>query len=98
MEIAKESDEKRIQFLESELANLRTSKEKVDEENKSLRLEVQKGVEDVTRALGYGYNRCLGRLSASGVDISGHSFEDYIRDYATSVHNGVRAQNETEKS
>lgn len=49
-------------------------------------------MEDVPKELGEGYGQCLGRLSALGLDVIGHSFKEYIRDYATGVQNEARSQ------
>lgn len=85
LDTAKEGEGKRVKNLEVELANLRLLKEETNEENKGLKLKLQKSVEDVAKVLGDGYGRCLSHLSASGFDVSGHSFDEYIRDYAASV-------------
>lgn len=53
-------------------------------ENGILKVEVQKGVEEVATAVSEGYSRCLERMSKVGFLTEGHSFEDLIRDYATS--------------
>lgn len=60
---------------------LRPNKREVLDENDNLKGKVQKGIDDIAKALGDGYGRCLARLSAAGVDVSNQSFEDYIRDY-----------------
>lgn len=45
---------------------------------------MEKGVENIFNALGDGYAHCLERVFAAGFDPTGHSFTDYIRDYAAS--------------
>lgn len=57
-------------------------------ENEDLKLEVQKGVEDMTKALCDGYNRCLARMATFGMETSGHSFDDFIKDFAKSMAAG----------
>lgn len=41
-------------------------------------------MEDIANTLKDGYDRCLSRLSSAGIDVTGHAFEDYVRDYASS--------------
>lgn len=55
------------------------------DENVALKAEVDKGVEDIAKAVGDGYGHCLARISSAAIDVSGHSFEDYIHDYAASA-------------
>lgn len=86
----KDSGKMKLKTMEEDLSALRQSQSKLEEENTGLQLEVQKGVEDVAKALGDGYGRCLGRVSSSGFDVTSHSFEDYIRDYAATVQSGVQ--------
>lgn len=50
--------------------------------------EVQKGVEDIAKSLKDGYDRCLGHLLTAGVDETNHSFDDYVRDYASTSPSG----------
>lgn len=34
--------------------------------------------------MGQGYSQCLERVSKAGFSVEGHSFENFIRDYAAS--------------
>lgn len=85
-EIEKSRDEKkkRADALEEELGKLRQAQKDVVAENEALKAEVQKGVEKIASTLGDGYSRCLDRVSKVGLSTEGHSFADYIRDYAAS--------------
>lgn len=79
-----EVEKRRADGLDVEVVNLRQANKDAAAENETLKLEVQKGVEDIAGALGDGYNRCLQRIAGVGFDATGHSFEDYIRDFAAS--------------
>ncbi|KAL8125136.1 uncharacterized protein LOC141716908 [Apium graveolens] len=48
-----------------------------------LKADVKKSVEDIASALGNGYGCCFQRFANTGFNIEGHSFQDYIRDFAT---------------
>lgn len=43
-----------------------------------------RSVKDIAKVLSEGYSRCLERVSVARFDISGHSFDDYVCDYAAS--------------
>ncbi|KAL8088738.1 hypothetical protein AgCh_038503 [Apium graveolens] len=73
---------KRREALEAEVAALREKNEALETDNLNLKLEVDKGVEEIAGALGDGYGRCVERMEAAGFDLSGHGFADYLRDYA----------------
>lgn len=60
------------------LEDLKKLGDELRSENDGLKVEVQRGVEDVAKALGDGYNRCLARMKAAGVDTATHSIEQYI--------------------
>lgn len=62
---------KKCEVAEKELSELRLKYQMVIDENETLKVEVQKGVEDIAGALGEGYGRCLKRVSAAGFDIAG---------------------------
>lgn len=83
MESSCDEEKKGRETLETEVDELRRAKQEVVDENEALKGKVQKGIEDIAGALGDGYGRCLARLAADGVDVAGHSLEDYIRDYAS---------------
>lgn len=88
-----------MQIARDEALRLRGESEKkvkaVEEVNRrlgseveGLKLEVQKGVEEIAKGLGEGYDRCLTRMASVGVDISGHSFVEYIKEFAKSMSTG----------
>lgn len=85
MESSRDEEKKRLKTLEEELRVLHQTHKDVLDENVALKAEVEKSVEDVVKALVNGYGRCLGRVSSTGFDPSGHSFEDYIHDYAANT-------------
>lgn len=89
MAILRDEERRKHKVLEGELEDLRQIKDSVEEENKKSKDGIQKGVENITKALGDAYYRRLGRISTLGV-ISGCSLEVYIRDYAASTHGGSR--------
>lgn len=82
LEKSRNEEKSRVDTLDIEIKNLRRSNEEVIADNEVLKAEVQKSVEEIAGALGDGYNRCLGRVSGVGFDATGHSFEDYIHDFA----------------
>lgn len=88
MESSRDDEKAKREALELELSELRRKYDGVVMDNGNFKAEVQKGVEDIAKALGDGYGRCLARASAVGFDVNGHSFEDYIRDYAASNPGG----------
>lgn len=75
---------KKREVVEKELGELQGKYEVIFNEREELKVEVQKGVEDIAKALGEGYGRCLERVTAAGFDTAGHTFDDYVRDYAAS--------------
>lgn len=79
---SKDDERVRREGVETELKDLQQSHTTALDEINRLKDEVQKGVEDIVKALKDGYDMCLGRLSNVGVDVTTHSFDDYIRDYA----------------
>lgn len=50
-----------------------------------LQSEVDKGVEDVTRTIGVGYQNFFDRVVAAGIDLKGHSFDEYCADLAKAM-------------
>lgn len=82
LERSRNEEKARADALNTEVVDLRQVNGKMISENETLKVEIQKGVEEMAGALGDGYNRCLGRVSAAGFDATGHHFEDYIRDFA----------------
>lgn len=60
--------------IEAEVSRLRDEISGLRGENSRLKEEVEKGVEDLARALGVGYGYCYDRLKAVGVDLVGHAF------------------------
>lgn len=82
MKSEKEDDKKHRDSVERELAEVRGKLKIALDENVGVRAEIDKGVEDIAKALGDGYGRCLARVSTVGFDSAGHTFEDYIRDFA----------------
>lgn len=70
--------------MEKESKELRHSHKNLLEENASLKDEVQKGVKGMAKALGDRYGHCLSQVSSAGFNVVDHSFDDYIRDYASS--------------
>ncbi|KAL8092535.1 hypothetical protein AgCh_034701 [Apium graveolens] len=85
-EVEKERDELKgkCEGLERHVDGMNSSYRLIVEENTSLKAEVEKAVEDIASALGDGYGRCVVRMQNAGLDTTGHSFEDYIRDLAAS--------------
>lgn len=79
-----DDEKKEREALEAKLAQLRPKHKTVLNENEGLKVEVQKGVEDIAKDLNDGYDRCLKRVSSTGFDVRDHSFDDYVRDYAAS--------------
>lgn len=88
MQQSRDDEKLRREGVETELKDLRQSHTAALNENKQLKEEVQKGVEDIAKTLKENYDRCLGRLSNAGVDVTNHSFEDYIREYAATNPGG----------
>ncbi|XP_074369437.1 uncharacterized protein LOC141710807 [Apium graveolens] len=68
--------------LEAELSDFCEKYQALEKENTSLKLEMDKGVEDIAKALGDGYGRYYRRMQSAGLDVSEHCFENYLRDYA----------------
>lgn len=85
MEVCRDNEKRAKEMKETELEDSRRAQKAVCDENESLKAEVQKGVEDIASALGDGYGRCLQQLSTAGIDVSGHAFSDYLKDYAASI-------------
>lgn len=83
MKSEREDEKKLLDSAEEELGEVRKKLKGSLDENAILKAEVDKGVEDIAKALGVGYGRCLTCVSAASFDSSGHSFKDYIRDFAT---------------
>ncbi|XP_074349148.1 uncharacterized protein LOC141688903 [Apium graveolens] len=88
-EVEKERDELKgkCEGLERHVEGMNSSYRLIVEENTSLKAEVEKAVEDIASALEDGYGRCVVRMKNAGLDTTGHSFEDYIRDLAASRPN-----------
>lgn len=84
VQTSRDEEKKLADALEIELQNLHQVHKDVLAENESLKAEVQKGVEEIVTALSEGYTHCLERMSKAGFSTEGHSFEDFIRDYAAS--------------
>lgn len=82
VEGSKDDKKKKQETQEENMSELQKTRRLIVDENENLKSEFHKGVEDIARALGDGYGRCLGRISDAGFDVAGHSFKDYIRDYA----------------
>lgn len=82
MKVEKEDEKKHRDAVDKDLDEARKRLKSSLDENAALKAEVNKGVEDIAKALGDGYGRCLARISSTGFDVSGHSFEDYVRDFA----------------
>lgn len=87
IQTSRDDEKKRADALYEELGKLRQAQKDALVENEALKAEVQKGVEKIASALGEGYPCCLDRVSKAGFSIKGHSFSDYVRDYAASQHN-----------
>lgn len=77
-------EKKRADALSAELESLRQVHSSVSAENTNLKFEVQTGVEEMATAVSQGYSHFLERVSKAGFSTEGHSFEDFIRDYAAS--------------
>ncbi|XP_074366649.1 uncharacterized protein LOC141707407 [Apium graveolens] len=75
-------EKKKREALEVEVVALHEKNEALETDNLNLKLEVEKGVEEIAGALGNGYGRCLNRMKMVGYDVEGHGFDDYIRDFA----------------
>lgn len=86
--MSRDDELKKREALEAVVKGLQDKHKLALDENEALKVEVQKGVEDIAKALGEGYNRCLGRVATAGFAVEGHSFDDYIRDFAASNHGG----------
>lgn len=71
--------------LEVDVKNLQRANGTLAKENEALKLEVQKNIEEIAKALGDGYDRCLKRVEAVGFDPSGHSFDEYIKYFSKSL-------------
>lgn len=80
----RDEEKHRVDNLSSEMKNLQQLHSEVLIENASLKPEVQKGVEEMATTVNQGYSHCLERMSKVGLPAEGHSFEDFIRDYAAS--------------
>lgn len=74
--------------MEVELVELRSKYKAIFDENKELKVEVQKVVEDIAKALSEGHDRYLKRVSNAVFDVHGHTFDDYVWDYAASNPGG----------
>ncbi|XP_074381255.1 uncharacterized protein LOC141723370 [Apium graveolens] len=85
-EVEKERDEEKTKCegLDRQIDGMNGSYRLIVEENESLKLKVQKGVKDITEALGDGYDRCVRRMTEAGINVEGHTFEDYLRDLVAS--------------
>ncbi|XP_074374033.1 uncharacterized protein LOC141714411 [Apium graveolens] len=68
--------------LEAELSDFCEKYQALEKENTSLKLEMDKGVEDIAKALRDGYGRYYRRMQSAGLDVSEHCFENYLQDYA----------------
>lgn len=90
------ADKKKIGDLEVEVEGLKTELKGRVAEVGVLQADVEKGVADIARAIGVGYTKCLERLALAGVDISGHSFEDYCRDLTAEMVDKENAEREKE--
>ncbi|XP_074382032.1 uncharacterized protein LOC141723959 [Apium graveolens] len=79
-EVEKERDEEKTkrEGLDRQIDGMNGSYRLIVEENESLKLKVQKGVEDITEALSDGYDRCVRRMTEAGINVEGHTFEDYL--------------------
>lgn len=74
--------------MEKELAKLRSKYQAIFDDNEALKVEVQRGIEDIAKVLSEGYDRCLKRVSAAGFDVTGNSFDNYVKDYIASNPGG----------
>ncbi|XP_074381610.1 uncharacterized protein LOC141723650 [Apium graveolens] len=82
MTVSRNEEKGERETAEAELSRVLDSNKSLVEENDKLKVDVQKGVEDIAKVLGDGYGRCLIRLSKFGVDVTGYFFEEYVQDFA----------------
>lgn len=82
---AVEAEKKKTVDSEKGIADDRAELAKLREENTALKVEVNKGVEDVVKALGVGYGYSYERLKVAGIELPGHAFEDYCVDLAKTL-------------
>lgn len=73
---------------EKQMGDLKKVNGKSCSENEGLKVEFQRGIEDIAKALGDGYNHCLARMETAGVETTCHSFEQYIQDFSKSIATG----------
>lgn len=57
--------------------------------NSKLKNEVESGVAELARALGAGYGYCYDHLKNAGIDLVGHSFDDYCADLAKAALDAI---------
>lgn len=72
--------------MEAELEKVRQANKVMIGEIENLKVELHKGIEDIAKALGTGYDRCFERVFAARFDVAGYSFDDYIQDYTAFVN------------
>lgn len=82
LESSRSDEVNKRKSMEKELVELRSKYQPVVDENEALKIEVQGGVLDIEKVLGEGYDKFLKRVSGAGFDITGHSFDEYMHDYA----------------
>ncbi|KAK1380738.1 hypothetical protein POM88_027482 [Heracleum sosnowskyi] len=85
--VKRSCEEKRreCEGLDAELAREREGKTCLVEEVNTLRPEVEKGVEEITKSIEVGYNHCYTRAIATGIEMKGHSFDDLCSDLSNEM-------------
>lgn len=76
------SRDKELEAARSELSILKGANEVFEKTINDLRLDLERSVADLAQGIGAGYQGCYDRLKGSGIDLTGHSFDDYCADLA----------------
>lgn len=84
---------KELDTMRGELSILKGANEVFEKSIADLKLDLEKSIADVAQGIGTGYQSCYDRLKEAGIDLSGHSFEDYCADLVKSLPNNADVVN-----
>lgn len=79
------TSEGKIGSLDADVSRLRGERDILKDEVASLKAELEKAAEDEANAMESGYLGCHDRLVKAGMDLTGHSLEDYCADLARAL-------------